>query len=245
MVELTHDEYTELMKNQKPKNIIKRLDLSLSPSEKEGLRVGIKSNGKPYSVREHRGSWIMPVVWKKFYDNLKGKKAIKTFDALINTGARINEIRHIEERDIDEERNTLTLRVTKTKARKGETKGKPRTIPISSAFAKRLRKYFREMPTGSKLGILSTPGANMALKKGLVNVGIDDPYMYSIHNVRKSHGNYLKILGNLGIMKVDAMEICLRLGHDYNTFLSNYGSSGVMSSEDVQTAKMILGDLYS
>jgi len=40
------------------------------------------------------------------------------------------------------------------------------------------------------------------------------------------------------------MEICLRLGHDYNTFLSNYGSSGVMSNEDVQIAKQILGDLY-
>ena len=73
---------------------------------------------------------------------------------------------------------------------------------------------------------------------------IKNPEMYSTHNIRKTHGNWLKIMGNLGLMKVDAMEICLRLGHDYNTFLKDYGSSGVLNNKDIMIIQEVLGDLY-
>jgi len=241
-MEISEEELGKLLKNQKKIKTIKKLDLV--KTKIEGINIGTKTNGIKYSVREHRGKWILPLDWEKFFNSLKSRKAIVTFDALINTGGRINEIRHIEERDVDYDRNNLTLRITKCKAKKGEAKGKPRTIPISSAFTKRLRKYFKGKNSGEKIGILSTPGSNIALKKGLKSIGIVDYEMYSIHNIRKTHGNWLKVLGNLRIISIDASEICLRLGHDYNTFLSNYGSSGVMSSEDVQTSKKILDDLY-
>ena len=246
MVEVSEELLKSLIKNQteptKPKLVIKRLDLI--KTDKEGLRKGTRANGTSYAVREYRGDWIFPEIWDKFMKQLHTAKSKITFEALINLGARINEVRHIEERDIDFERNTLTLRITKTKAKKGEKIGKPRTIPISSAFAKRLKKHFKTKMPGSKIGILSTAGANISLKEGLKAVGIKNYWMYSVHNIRKSHGNYLKVLGNLKIMNVDAMEICLRLGHDYNTFLKDYGSSSVMSSEDVQIAKQMFGDLY-
>lgn len=230
----------ELQKRKK--SFKKRLDLE--KSDKENLRVGIRNNGTKYSVRTHRGEWLLPAHWIKFFNALKLPKQIITFDLLIQTGARINEIRHIEERDIDYERNTIRLRVTKTKAKKGEEIGKPRTIPVNSACLKRLRKHFRSKKPGSKVGILSTPGANMALKKGLDRAHVPNHYMYSIHNLRKTHGNWLKILGNLKIMNVDAMEICLRLGHSFETFLKDYGSSGIMDSRDVQIVQQVLGDLY-
>jgi hypothetical protein len=69
-------------------------------------------------------------------------------------------------------------------------------------------------------------------------------YMFSAHNIRKTHGNWLKIMGDLRIMEVSATEICLRLGHDYNTFLKDYGSSGVMDNKDIMLIREILGDLY-
>jgi len=61
--------------------------------------------------------------------------------------------------------------------------------------------------------------------------------MYSAHSIRKTHGNWLKILSNLRMINCDTSEICLRLGHDYNTFLHDYGSSGVMDSKDVMLIK--------
>ena len=104
---------------------VKSLRLVLKPTSKEGLQVGTKSDGKNYSVREHRMSFIFPEVWEKFMKSIKSKKAKLTFDILIQTGARINEVRNVKLADCDFERNTIRLRITKTKARKGETKGKP------------------------------------------------------------------------------------------------------------------------
>jgi len=223
----------------------KSLKLDLQNSEHEGLQIGMRKNGKKYSVREHRMNHLLPEQWKKFMSLVKSERARLTFELLIQTGARINEARNIKKDDCDFERNTIKLRITKTKAKKGETKGKPRTIPISSKFMKRLKKHLLQViDDGGVVGILSTPAANLSFKKYLKLSGVKDYYMYSIHSIRKTHGNWLKVMGNLGLMKVDAMEICLRLGHDYNTFLSNYGSSSVMDNRDVQIVKEILGDLY-
>jgi len=223
---------------------VKSLRLNLQDSEHEGLQVGTRKDGRKYSVREHRMNFLLPEHWRNFINSVRSKKAQLTFETLIQTGARINEARHITNDDCDYERNTIKLRVTKTKAKKGETKGKPRSIPVNSKFMKQLRKHFSEKQSGEVIGILSTPAANLALKAHLEKSGVKDFYMYSIHSIRKTHGNWLKIMGNLGLMNVDAMEICLRLGHDYNTFLSNYGSSSVMDNRDVQIIKNVLGDLY-
>jgi integrase len=216
----------------------------LEKSDLEGLRYGVNSKGIKYAVREHRLIYFMPDIWLKFVGNLPSKRAKLTAEVLIQTGARINEARNIEERDIDYERNTIRLRITKTKARKGETVGKPRTIPINSSFIKKLRKHFSLLPQGSKIGLLSTCGFNIAMKKALKPIHAEW-YMFSPHNIRKTHGNWLKIMGDLRMMDVGATEICLRLGHDYNTFLKDYGSSGVMDNKDIMIIREIFGDLYN
>ncbi len=219
--------------------------LELKPSGQEGLNVGVRTDGKAYSVREHRHAWLYPLDFKKLLGSFKSKRAILTAEVLIQTGARINEARHIKKDDCDFDRNNITLRVTKAKAKLGEKKGKPRTIPINSKFMKRLKAHFKKLESGATLGILSTPAFNLALKKHLKSIGLKNYYMFSTHNIRKTHGNYLKIFGNLGLMKVDATEICLRMGHDYDTFLKHYGSSGVMNNQDVSIGQEILGDLYT
>ena len=230
--------------NSESSGNLNSLKLVLQPTDKEGLLQGIKSDGKKYSVREHRGEFLMPDVYLQFLNALNSDRAKFTAQVLIQLGCRINEGRHIEERDIDFERNTIRLRITKTKARKGETKGKPRTIPVNSKFIKQLKKHFSTRKPGSLIGILSTPAMNLAIKKALVKINYPMPWMISVHNLRKTHGNWLKIMGDLRIMNVSATEICLRLGHDYNTFLRDYGSSSVMDNKDVLLVKQILGDLY-
>jgi integrase len=231
------------MEQTQPKKIIPRL--TLSQTDKEELLVGIKKNGMKYSVRKHRKAFFMPDIWKKLMIALGTPKSQFTAAFLVQTGARINELRFVEERDIDYDRNTLNLRVTKTKAKKkGEGRGKPRTILMNSHFIKELKKQFKGIPPGSKITILSTPAFNIALKKALKDIGKDDWYMYSAHSIRKTHGNWLNLMNSLGMMKCDATELCLRLGHDYNTFLSDYGSPAIMNMNDAMLIKEILGDLY-
>jgi len=107
-----------------------------------------------------------------------------------------------------------------------------------------LKKHFSSKKDGEKIGLLTTSAFNLAMKKALVKTKEPEGYMLSAHNIRKTHGNWLKIMGNLRLMEVDPTEICLRLGHDYNTFLRDYGSSGVMDNKDVMVIQEILGDLY-
>jgi integrase len=199
-----------------------------------------KKDGRDYTVRHNRDRYFYPDQWVKFYDLLKRANQKFTFDLLLATGARINEVRHIKVEDIDFDRNTIILRVTKTKAAKGEKHSRPRTIGISTQAAKALKKWIRDndLKIGDYLGVLSTPAANICMKKTLREAGINDWRMFAVHSVRKTHGNWLKALG------VEANEICLRLGHDYNTFLRSYGSPDVFNLKDLQNIRFLIGDLY-
>jgi len=209
--------------------------------QRSDIKSVVRSNGIKLSIRSNRDRFFYPNEWGKFFDSLKYKSQQMTFDVLINTGARINEARHIKVGDIDFERNTIILRVTKVKARKGEKNPRPRTIAISPQFARRLKKRIEErgLNNNDYLGILSTPAANICMKKALSEIQVKDYYMFSIHNIRKTHGNWLKAIG------VEGAEICLRLGHDYNTYLKAYGSPDIFSFKDLQDIRMILGDLYT
>lgn len=222
----------------------RKLKLVVNPSQ-EGLLTGVMKNGRTYTVRKHRKAYLFPDLYEKVYENLGSETAKRTCEILIQTGARINEARNVQYRDFDFGRNTLRLRIAKSKARKvGEERGSPRTIPISSDYAKKMKKFFSG-DSNESIKLLSTSAFDVALKKALQKAGCQEWYMYSAHSLRKTHGNWLKILGNYGIMKIDAAEICLRLGHDMNTFLKDYGSSGVMNPEDMVRARKIMGDLYS
>ena len=203
----------------------------------EDITNKVRSNGRNYSIRSNRTRFFFPDEWIKFYDSLRVGQQL-TFDFIINTGARINEARHVKVEDIDLINKRIILRVTKVKARKGEKNPKPRTISISTSFAKRLKKCMNGKSNEEVIGILSTPAANIAMKKALNKIGIKDYYMFSTHNVRKTHGNWLKALG------VDGAEICTRLGHDYNTFLESYSSPDIFNWKEKDKMRMILGDLY-
>jgi len=129
--------------------------LALKESGKEGLKVGKLSNGRNYSVRDNRKRYFFPNEWKDFWDTLTTIKQMITADMLINTGARINEARNVRVRDIDFDKKTLILRVTKIKAKKGETKSKPRKIKLSTDFNERLRKYCEGKDKDDYVGMLS------------------------------------------------------------------------------------------
>jgi integrase len=215
---------------------IKRL--TLASTSEEGLRVGTRKDGRKYSVRDDRGRYFWPNEWKTFFDSLKeDQKPI--YDMLINTGARIEEALNIKPKDFDWERNNLTLRVTKRKASKGERVGKPRTFQISSQFARRMRVYIRKEKIGDdELLFKKTTQGVYQLMRNRLKKQLKDWYNFSLHNIRKTHGNYLKALD------IDSGEICYRLGHDLNTFIKHYGSANIFDRNDKVGMIKILGDVY-
>ena len=224
------------MENSQGKN--RKEGLSLKRVS-ENIQVGIKSDGKKYSVRDDRSRYFFPEEWERFYNSLREKNK-PMFDALINTGARIEEALNIKPKDFDWERNNLTLRVTKIKAKKGERVGKPRTFAISSQFARRMRKYINDnkIKDDEKLFKTTSQSVYQLLRRKLKQLEFKDWYNFSLHNIRKTHGNYLKA------MAIDSGEICYRLGHDLNTFIKHYGSANVFDRKDKIGMTKILGDVY-
>lgn len=215
-------------------------ELQLTQTDKEGLKQGIKSDGRKYSVRDNRDRFMYPNEWNDFYNVLVEKRQRITFNILMGTGCRINEARNIKVGDVDLERCNIILRITKIKAKKGEKNPRPRTVSISSALTKKIRKYIsiNKLKNEDYLGLLSAPGAHTAFKTNLEKAKVNNPHQLSLHNIRKTHGNYLKAIG------VEGAEICTRLGHDYNTFLTSYSSPNIFNQQDIIEIRRILGDVY-
>ena len=196
-----------------------------------------RTNGRIYTIRNNRDRFFYPGEWLKFKEQLKDFQII-TFDCLISTGARINELRNLQKQDIDFENKRLTLRVTKVKAARKETHPRPRIIPFSTQFGRRLKGYFNDKVSEDYLGILSTPGANISMKKALQRAGITDWQMFSIHNIRKTFEIWLMAIG------IDGLKLTAHLGHSLNVAASSYISADVFSSEEKMQIRDILGDLY-
>ena len=184
--------------------------------------------------------FFFPDEWLKFIKSIdKPKYKNKLlYELQLNTGARFDEVIHTRPCDFDFERNNLRLWKTKTKAKKGEKVGKPRTISLSSEFAKKMKRFCNGKKQDGYLFKVSQAGYNQLLKRKLKALGIPDWKIFSSHNIRKTHGMYLKALG------ITIGEICTRLGHDYNTYIKHYGSADVFSEKDMRSIRSILGDLY-
>lgn len=223
--------------------------LTLSPVlDKEGLFTGIKSNGISYSVRKDRHRYYFPEEWLRFMKEIKEDKKI-LFETLLQSGARIEEVLNIRPKDFDWDRNTLRLYTTKSKAKKGESKekgGASRGFCISSEYSRRMRKYIKEKNIGENEIIFNlTKQAVWKMQKRILKkIEIKDYYNFSLQNIRKTSGMWLKALMPYS-REITEGEICMRLGHDMNTYLKHYGSPSIFNERDKNMMIKILGDIYN
>ena len=235
------------MNSEEDKSKTKNKRLSLEPViGKEGLFIGKKSDGKIYTVRKDRHRVFFPGEWKKFIEVVKEDRRI-IFETLLQTGARIDEALHIRPKDFDWERNNLILYVTKSKASRGESKlmgGKQRGFGVSSQFIRKIRKHIREnkIKDDEFLFKMTKQGAAQLFKRVLKKVGLKE-WEFSLHNIRKTSGMWLKTVQRRGV-DLDVSEICMRLGHDHNTFLKHYGSPSIYNERDREMIVEIMGDVY-
>jgi integrase len=189
-------------------------------------------------VKTDNNRFIYPDEWSKFLKAIAKRKNKMLYELQFHTGARFDEVIHLRPSDFDFDRNNVRLWKTKTKAKKGEKTGKPRTISLSTDFSKRIKKFSEGLNPDEYMFKISQAGYNDLLKKALDRLGVANSKEYSSHNIRKTHGMYLKALG------IDVGEICTRLGHDVNTYISHYGSADVFSEKDMRGIRELLGDLY-
>jgi len=223
--------------------------LKLKATKQEGIFRGTKSNGITYTVRKDRHRYFFPNEWTIFINKLKPSKQL-LFETLLQSGARIDEALNIRPKDFDFERNTLTLFVTKSKAKKGQNKemgGSKRAFVVSSDYSKKMRKYIKskgmEETSDQRIFTVTRQAVWRLMRRNLIAAGINDYYNFSLHNIRKSEGMWLKTLIPFS-REITEGEICMRLGHDMNTFLKHYGSPSIFNERDKIAMIKILGDVY-
>jgi len=228
--------------------IQKKKSLSLTPVPgKDGLFEGTKSDGKKYSVRSDRHRYFYPHEWIKFISYVKDDRKI-LFETALQTGGRIDEILHLKPSDFIWENNTVKLRVTKSKASKGESKvlgGKQRSFGVSSQYCRKLRRFIKDnkIKDNDLIFSMSSQSLSQLMKRAIKRAGLND-WEFSLHNIRKTTGMWLKTVQRCGV-DLDGDEICMRLGHDHNTFLKHYGSPSIFTEQHRDKIIEILGDMYN
>ena len=206
-------------------------------TEKARISQITRSNGMTYTLREDKMRFFFPDEWVSFYDVLKDRQKV-TFKFLINTGMRINEARGVAVADIDFERNSIIIRNTKSRNKDGSRK--IRVIGISNQFAKWLRFLVKSFNLGpsDKFPILSTPAANIGMKKALGIIGIKDKANFSVHSVRKTTECWMLSL------EIDSLKVAKHIGHTIAIAQKYYVSPDTFSFEDKKMMREVIGDLY-
>jgi len=234
-----------------------KYELLLKETDKEGLKTGTKDDGTKYSVRDNRSRYFFPDEWKEFISKVPERNKI-IFETLIMTGARIQEAMMIKKGHIKFDKKYLILYTTKIKARKRERKPVSRNVSLSKSYLRKIKSFTNAIKdndyiflNNDKCKDLATKEVkeNFAYKKSLnvyqlfkrilKKTNIEDTYNFSLQNIRKTHGMWLKCLN------IKLEEICLRLGHDPNTYLKHYGSADIFDQYDKPKMINILGDIYN
>jgi len=75
------------------------------------------------------------------------------------------------------------------------------------------------------------------LKRRLKSLGFLDWEKFSLHNIRKTYGQWMRIYD------IKTEEICYRLGHDMATYFLHYGNPLIFGNNEKMEINNILGQV--
>ena len=227
-----------------------------------GVRVGTKSDGKRYSVRDDRHRYFFPDEWSYFINSFSNKRHVMFFKTLLFTGARSMEALHIKPESFEWDRETIRLDVVKGRdTKQHHATGKHRVFFVSKKYLRAMSAFIKDegIKGGSYIFLdnenlpenypfLSNSDKSkyyakkkmlysQLMKRHLKNIGIKDWYNFSLHNIRKTYGNWLRVFN------IPSAEICYRMGNDMNTLIAHYGSSMIFNDKERRQISDIFGDV--
>jgi integrase len=185
---------------------------------------------RKYSLKKDLKRFLYPYQYQEILEIVQPRQ-MYWMSFLLNTGARINEARNVLYKEIDFERNTIRLSITKVRAKLGEKRPSPREIAISSQLAKFLKKNF------NRFKIPTTQSVDASLKALCKRIKLKDPEDFSAHNLRKTFGTWMLALG------VDGFKLAQHLGHSPEMLRTHYASPDIFNPSDKDIMREVLGDL--
>lgn len=237
--------------------------LALDKTEKDGLLLGKRNDGSNYSVRTDRRRYFFPDEWTSFINQIKNKEHRFLFLTLLHTGGRIMEVLNLKHQDINIERESINFEIVKQRKAKRNfyAMGKSRGFFVSDNFIREYKSFIRgktinpsdyifldnsKLPSNyndldnqkrKKYYSSSVVAYSNLLKRKLKKAGINDWYNFSLHNIRKTYGMWMRTYGK------EMSELCYRMGHDIETYLAHYGSSLIFTDEERRKINKIIGNV--
>ncbi len=237
----------------------------LSPLSETPKNISLiqKKDGSTYTVRNNRDRYLFPDEWIAIEKTLKKESHIMFFNTLINSGARIMEALHLKPSNFDFERGTISFSVVKQRKAKKQyyaTKSGRRFF-VSPIYLNKMRRFINKnridtnqyifldnskLPSNydsldnvDKKPFYRSPqsGYQAMFKRKLLKAGIKDPEQLSVHNLRKTYGNWMRAFN------IEMVELCYRMGHDMDTFMAHYGSSLIFTQDERRKIERIFGTI--
>ncbi|KKN48534.1 hypothetical protein LCGC14_0652270, partial [marine sediment metagenome] len=181
----------------------------------------------------------------------------------IHTGGKSMEILNLRHKDIDIERSTINFAIVKQRAAKKKfmASGRSRGFFVASNFIKEYKSFVRgkrinpeayiflnneKLPKNYNTlnnqarrphFIAKFVGYSQLFKRKLQKTDIEDWYNFSLHNLRKTYGMWIRTFN------IEMPELCYRMGHDIDTYIAHYGSSLIFTPDEKRKISKIMGDV--
>lgn len=114
-----------------------------------------------------------------------------------------------------------------------------RNVKISDKFKEELKAYINKnkLKPQDELGFPSIQHLNQTMKRILQQIKIKDWQDFSVHNIRKTHENYLIATGS------NPLSLKMHMGHAIDVAAAHYISANVFTQEEIGMIKVIIGNL--
>jgi len=231
--------------------------------EREGILIGKKIDGTKYSVRLDRRRYFFPEEWNNFIKVFKNKTHKFFFLTCLHTGGRVMEVLNLKHKNINIERGTISFEIVKQRKAKKSfyAIGKGRSFFVASEFIREYKSFIRNLKINSqeyifldnkklpknydklnnedrrKYYVSKFVSYSQMFKNKLRKVGIKDYYNFSLHNLRKTYGMWMRIFN------IEMSELCYRMGHDMDTYIAHYGSSLIFTENERREISKIMGEV--
>lgn len=210
----------------------------LSPEEIERLRKQLRHKTKQinkgiYRPKEIATRFFNPDEWETFiYAVPNNLKFYYWF--LMLTGMRYKEAKNVKWNNIDLSNKQLIV----TNPKGGKVM---RYVQLSSFTIKMLKHYKQDNNIGNEdtFNFPTIQHLIQTMKKILKEKNIRGWKDYSVHNLRKTHENYLISLSH------DTIRITLHMGHNLKTATDHYLSSAfIKDKKQLDMIRIWLGDIF-
>jgi len=114
-----------------------------------------------------------------------------------------------------------------------------RDVKISDRFTQDLKNYIdkNKLNQNDIFKFPTIQHLNQTMKKILNKIGINDWKDFSLHNIRKTHENYLIATGS------NVLSMRMHMGHSIDVASAHYISSNLFKDEEIGMIKLILDNL--